>query len=83
MQKNKDKYMILAGDFNSVLWEQKTFLDFFTKKGLCRAQIKGRSWHGFITLDHIFHTPNIKVTAKMDNFKASDHYPISAKIQLN
>ena len=82
MKKNNDEYIILAGDWNILLREKKIFSDFLTEKRLLQAQTKGTSWKGIGTLDYIFHTQNMKVITGTDNFKASDHYPICAKIEL-
>jgi endonuclease/exonuclease/phosphatase family metal-dependent hydrolase len=79
VRKRKDKYVIIAGDFNTV-YGKLELIGITKKTGLVRAKT-GRTC-GLLRLDHIFHTQNMKVEAKVLKKKSSDHKPIYAEITL-
>ena len=88
---NNTKYpIIVLGDFNDV---PLSYTYHTIAKGLQNAQAKAGEWgyHWtynknamFFTIDHILIDKNIQITdcTIHKEIKASDHYPISCKIQL-
>ena len=83
VQRNKDRYMIVCGDFNAspisyMHYKLTEYLnDAYTRSG----NGPGLSYHRsgmYFRLDHIFISPNLRAYgAVVDrSIKASDHYPI-------
>jgi endonuclease/exonuclease/phosphatase family metal-dependent hydrolase len=78
MRARHDTYVIIAGDFNTIYGRFE--LIGLGKHQLVRAK-SGRT-ASFMRLDHILHTRNVRVTAKVVKSDASDHKPIVAAIEL-
>lgn len=81
IKKQKDDYVIITGDFNTVYGKFEFLVRDLKKAGLLRAHAHGLTC-SFMTLDHIFHTPNINIEAQVVPKHSSDHNPIVASVEL-
>ena len=89
IKKAQTPYVIVCGDFNDtpISYTYKTIrgeqlLDAFTKtgKGLGISYNKSFFW---FRLDHLLHSPAVEsYNCTIDQFKASDHYPLWSYIHL-
>jgi len=78
-QAQNDTYLIIAGDMNTILGSAE-LSNIVKKAGLQRA--KTGPTRGLFTFDHIYHSHNIRVSAKVISKQSSDHNPIVAEVTL-
>ena len=79
LKQARNKYYIIAGDFNTFLGRVELAL-LTHKLGLRRAKTGGTL--KFLKLDHVLYTNNLKIDAKVIRKKSSDHFPIMAKVRV-